>query len=173
MYGYKTCTRIFLNGDDIWMAPDYRILEKCFVESAILGFGIRNSAHVIWNPESQFHWQRLEPNAWIASLRGRRLKENEREGDYGRKFSSPSFRTPVKQASTVKPRLTATSLLRPLLLAAWRKPPYIFFQKRPSLIRPNFWPVGDRINGVPLYLESEIDGVESRIQGCIRFLSRF
>ena len=75
------------------------ILEsgKIFVESAVLGFGIRNSAQGIWNltddwnTESQFHWQRVEPSAWIASLRGRRLKENEREGDYGVKFPSPSL----------------------------------------------------------------------------------
>ena len=75
------------------------ILEsgEIFVESAILGFGIRNLAQGIrtpandWNTESQFHWQRLEPSAWIALLRGRRLKENERERDYGRKFSSPSL----------------------------------------------------------------------------------
>ena len=97
MYGYKMCTRIYLNGDDIWIAPDSTILEKCFVESAILDFGIRNLAQGIrtpandWNTESQFHWQRLEPSAWIALLRGRRVKENERERDYGRKFSSPSL----------------------------------------------------------------------------------
>ena len=46
-----------------------RILESVkflLVESGILGFGIRNSAQEIknptykWNPESQFHLQRLE-----------------------------------------------------------------------------------------------------------------
>ena len=59
---------------------------------------------------------------------------------------------------TVKPRLTATSLLRPLFGAACQKPPYIFFKKKTvvntatPLIGPNFiWPISDRINGVPLY----------------------
>ena len=32
----------------------------------------------------------------------------------------------ASQPSTVKPRLTATSLLRPIFLAAWQKPPQIF-----------------------------------------------
>ena len=155
------------------------ILEsgKIFVESAILGFGIRNSAQGIWNltddwnTESQFHRQRVEPSACIVSLRASVWKKMKGKVVTG----ANSLPLPFERLSscTVKPRLTATSLLRPLLLAAWRKPPYIFFQKRPSLIRPNFWPVGDRINGVPQYLESEIYGVESRIQGCLGFLSWF
>ena len=43
----------------------------------------------------------------------------------------------ASQPSTVKPRLTITSLLRPFFLAAWQRPPQIFFskKKRPSLIR--------------------------------------
>ena len=38
--------------------------------SGIPGFGIRNTAHGIrnptndWNPESKFHWQRLESSTW-------------------------------------------------------------------------------------------------------------
>ena len=66
----------------------------------------------------------------------------------------------ASQPSRVKPRLTVTSLLRPFFLAAWQRPPQIFFSKKKkalvntvtSLKRPNFfWPIGDRINGVPLY----------------------
>ena len=40
------------------------------VESGILGFRIRNTAQGIrnptnnWNPESKFHWQRLESSTW-------------------------------------------------------------------------------------------------------------
>ena len=40
------------------------------VESEILGFGIRNTAQGIrnptndWNPESKFHWQKLESSTW-------------------------------------------------------------------------------------------------------------
>ena len=40
------------------------------VESGILGFWIRNTAQGIrnptnnWNPESKFHWQRLESSTW-------------------------------------------------------------------------------------------------------------
>ena len=50
-----------------------RILEPgkfLLVESGILGFGIRNTAQGIrnptndWNPESKFHWQRLESSTW-------------------------------------------------------------------------------------------------------------
>ena len=43
----------------------------------------------------------------------------------------------ASQPSTVKPRLTATSVIQPLFLAAWQRPPQIFFSKtkRPSLIR--------------------------------------
>ena len=45
------------------------------VESRILGFGIRNTAQGIqnscndWNPESNFHWQRLE-SSWIQNCLG-------------------------------------------------------------------------------------------------------
>ena len=55
--------------------------------------------------------------------------------------------------NTVKPRLTATSLLRPLFLDAWKNG-HTFSCKKPSLIRSPLnkakfvWPVGDRINGV-------------------------
>ena len=41
------------------------------MESAILGYGIRNTALGIrnptndWNPEFKFHWQWLETNTWI------------------------------------------------------------------------------------------------------------
>ena len=55
---------------------------------------------------------------------------------------------------TVEPRLTVTSLLRPLFLAAWQNGHTFLLQKKPSLIRVTakfFWPIGDRINGVPLY----------------------
>ena len=40
------------------------------VESGILGFGIRTTVQGIqnptddWNPESKFHWQRLESSIW-------------------------------------------------------------------------------------------------------------
>ena len=40
---------------------------------------------------------------------------------------------------TVKPRLTISSLLRPPFLAACQKAPYIFLQKKSSLIRLNFF----------------------------------
>ena len=51
----------------------------------------------------------------------------------------------ASQPSTVKPRLTATSVIRPLFLAAWQRPPQIFFSKKKktlvntvtSLKRPN------------------------------------
>ena len=36
--------------------------------------------------------------------------------------------------STVKPRLTATSLLRPLFLGACQKPPYVFLWKKKTLV---------------------------------------
>ena len=50
-----------------------RILESwkfLLEESGILGFGIWNTAQGIrnptndWNPESKFHWQRLESSSW-------------------------------------------------------------------------------------------------------------
>ena len=59
---------------------------------------------------------------------------------------------------TVKPRLTATSLIRSpryyrhFFLAACRKPPYIFLKKKNHVNTAKFfWLIGDRINGVPLY----------------------
>ena len=53
----------------------------------------------------------------------------------------------ASQPSTVKPRLTITSLLRPFFLAAWQRLPQIFFSKKKkthvntvtSLKRPNFF----------------------------------
>ena len=92
------------------------------MESAILGFGIQNSAQGIWNltddwnTGSQFHWQRVEPTACIASLRGSGVwKKMKGKVITGSNSLPLPFRTRVKQqASTVKPRLTATSFLRPL-----------------------------------------------------------
>ena len=55
-----------------------RILESgkfLFVESEILGFGIRNTGQGVrnptndWNPESKFHWQRLESRSWNPDSR--------------------------------------------------------------------------------------------------------
>ena len=57
----------------------------------------------------------------------------------------------------VEPCLTATSLLWPLFLAA-RQNGHTLSCKKPKLIRSPvntakcFWPLGDCINGVPLYL---------------------
>ena len=87
------------------------ILEsgKIFMESAILGFGIRNSALGIWNltddwnTESQFHWQRVEPSACIASLRASVWKKMKGRVITGSNSLPLPFRTRVKQqASTVK-----------------------------------------------------------------------
>ena len=64
----------------------------------------------------------------------------------------------------MEPRLTATSLLRSLFFGRPAKWPYIFLQKKePSLMRSPvntakcFWPIGHRINGVPLYIISTRD----------------
>ena len=52
----------------------------------------------------------------------------------------------ASQPSTVKPRLTGTSVIRPLFLAAWQKPRQIFFSQKKTLVntvtslkRPNFF----------------------------------
>ena len=52
----------------IWFLESGKFL---FVESAILGFWIQNTAQEsgialnrTWNPESKFHWQRLESSTW-------------------------------------------------------------------------------------------------------------
>ena len=45
---------------------------------------------------------------------------------------------------------TVTSLLRPLSLAAWQKPPYIFLYKKPLLIRPIFF--GPLVNVLTAFL---------------------
>ena len=56
--------------------------------------------------------------------------------------------------NTVKPYLTATSLLQPLFWGAWQNGHT--FCKKPSLIRSPinmtkiFWPTADCMNGVPL-----------------------
>ena len=58
---------------------------------------------------------------------------------------------------TVEPLLTATSLLRPLFLAAQQND-HTFSCKKPSLIRSPantakfFWPIGDRINQAVLWI---------------------
>ena len=53
-----------------FLLVESRIWENLLVESGILGFGIRNTAQGIrkpskdCNPESKFHWQRLESSFW-------------------------------------------------------------------------------------------------------------
>ena len=44
-----------------------------------------------------------------------------------------------------------TSLLQPLSFSSLKRTAIHFLVKKPSLIRPFFWPIGDRIKGVPLY----------------------
>ena len=75
-----------------------------------------------------------------------------------------------------------TLLLRPLFWAAWQKLPYIFLVKKPSLIRPTintanfFWPIGDRIDGVPLYfyqVDTHVHGASCMNQKhLLRFIKR-
>ena len=40
------------------------------VKSGILGIGIRNATND-WNPESKFHWQRLESGTWNSAKHAR------------------------------------------------------------------------------------------------------
>ena len=53
-----------------FLLVESRIWENLLLESEILGFGIRNTAQGIRkpfkdsNPESKFHWQRLESSSW-------------------------------------------------------------------------------------------------------------
>ena len=58
------------------------------------------------------------------------------------------FRTCQKlEIDTAKPRCTATSLLRPLFLAALQNRHSFSWNKNQFF----FWPIGDRISGVQLY----------------------
>ena len=53
-----------------FLLVESRVWENLLLESEILGFGIRNTAQGIRkpfkdsNPESKFHWQRLESSSW-------------------------------------------------------------------------------------------------------------
>ena len=70
--------------------------------------------------------------------------------------------TPYWVCYAVKPRLRTTSVIRsprslwrPLFLAAWQKGHTQFLVKKSLVNTANFFgPIGDRINGAPLYLLS-------------------
>ena len=53
---------------------------------------------------------------------------------------------------TVKPRLTTTSLLRPLFFGRLAKTAIYFLVKKTLVNTAKFfWPIGHRVNGVSLY----------------------
>ena len=181
------CTRIYLNGDVIWIDPDSAIGEN-------FACGIRNPG--LWNPEFssrnlESHW-RLESRIPVPltktetqrldSLRDKHLKEEEIvKWGFRAPFPFPSLPFPFSFKSRLvqwNPTLRSPRYYGHFFWPSDKNRHTFSCNKRPSYGHPintaNFsWPIGDRINGVPLYPESEIDRVESRIQGCLGFLSWF
>ena len=92
------------------------------VEYRILGFGIRNTAEGIQNSIDDIRIQNpssTDKESGIqyleSGIHGVESRIRDCLGAFVHTWNT-----------TVKHRLKATSLVRPLFLAAWQKPPYIF-----------------------------------------------